>query len=243
MQFYSQYGEDVILSHLFSEVTGTCVEVGANDGVKFSNSYYFEKIGWKCILVEPTPCLCSAIRKVRNSILFECAASDMDGEATFHVAEGVDLYSSLESSSTMASSLAKDGVKIIDVKVKTKRLDDILAESKVTSIDFISIDVEGHEISVLKGFSIDRWRPKIVIVEDATDLADTPVSQFMSEHGYIRFYRAGGNDWYASPAETRYRSFVKLILSRRWNFAGLIKAWMPLCIRRPLVLALRSIKA
>lgn len=239
-QFFSQHGEDAILSRLFPTANGTCVEVGANDGIKFSNSYYFEKKGWRCILVEPTAELCERIRKSRNSIIFECAASDVEGEAVFHIAEGVDLYSSLEQQSTMANFMSSENVHIKDVTVKTRRLDSILLESDIKNIDFISIDVEGHEISVLNGFSINRWKPRIVIIEDGTDLNETPVSVFMKEHGYVRFYRSGGNDWYASPEEHRHRSFIRLILSRHWSFVGLAKAWLPVFIRRPMTLVLRS---
>jgi FkbM family methyltransferase len=239
-KFFSQHGEDIILERLFPSTNGTCVEVGANDGITFSNSYHFEKKGWKCILIEPTAELCEGIRKVRNAMLFECAASNVEGEAVFHVAEGVELYSSLEKNCTMKNMIASDNLNIKDVTVKTRRLDDILKESNIKNIDFISIDVEGHEISVLHGFTINQWKPRIAIIEDATDLAETPVSDFMKDHGYIRFYRTGGNDWYASPAELRHRSLARLILSRQWGLKGLAKAWLPAFLRRPLTLALRK---
>lgn len=240
--FHSQHGEDVLLARMFPHHNGVCVEVGANDGVTFSTSFYFEKIGWKCILVEPTPRLCSEIRAIRSSIVFECAASDANGEATFHVAEGIELYSSLEKNSNMETCMAAANVRITELKVTTRLLDDILLESGISRIDFISIDVEGHEISVLRGFSIARWLPKIAIIEDSTDLADTPVSIFMKEHGYVRFYRSGGNDWYASPAMPQYRSFTSLILSQGWSYAGLLKAWLPTWIRRPATLTLRAMR-
>ena len=242
MRFYSQYGEDAILARIFPGLTGTCVEVGANDGVTFSNSYYFEQLGWKCILVEPTPHLCAKIRDVRKSKLYACAASDAEGEAILYVVKGADVYSSLEVDSTKADRLENDSVKIVDIRVKTRRLDDILSESKVDNIDFISIDVEGHEISVLKGFSIKLWLPKIAIIEDDTDLTDTPVCRYMQEHGYVRFYRTGGNDWYASPNENQFRSLPRLLLSRKWRLTGLAKAWLPVGIRRFLTLALRTIR-
>ena len=239
-KFFAQYGEDVILARLFPGRNGTCVEVGANDGMKFSNTYHFEKKGWTCVLVEPTAELCERIRKFRSALLFECAASEVDGEAIFYVAEGADLYSSLETKCTMENIIASQNVKIKNVRVNTRRLDNILEESNIRNIDFMSIDVEGHEISVLKGFSIERWQPRIVIIEDPTDLTETPVSKFMKERSYVRFYRAGGNDWYASPAESRHRSFFKLVFSRHWGLVGLAKAWLPDYIRRPLTLALRS---
>jgi hypothetical protein len=58
--FHSQFGEDQILARLFADTkVGTCVDVGAHDGIQLSNSYYFEQIGWHCVLVEPAPHLCA----------------------------------------------------------------------------------------------------------------------------------------------------------------------------------------
>ena len=79
-----------------------------------------------------------------------------------HVAEGQDLFSSLEPSSTMAEEIGRAQAKITSVLVRVRPLNDILQEASVDSIEFISIDVEGHELAVLQGFDLNRWDPKIV---------------------------------------------------------------------------------
>ncbi len=241
-EYFSQYGEDEILYRLFPKNNGTCIEVGANDGIKYSTSYFFEKKGWNCILVEPTPYLCSAIRKVRNSKLFEFAASSEEGETDFFIAEGFELFSSLESNSTMDDYLSQSNADIKKIKVKTRTLDSMLEEANVKEIDFISIDVEGHEISVLKGFSLDKWQPKVVLLEDSTDLAETEVSIFMKKYNYRRFYRTGGNDWYASPSQSPFRSFLPLLLSSKWSKKGVLKAWLPSYIKRPIISSVKLLK-
>ena len=70
--YYSQFGEDEILEWLFADrATGVAVEVGANDGVHGSTTLTFEKKGWQCILVEPTPQLVEAIRASRGFVQIE----------------------------------------------------------------------------------------------------------------------------------------------------------------------------
>ena len=44
---YSQFGEDVLLHRIFRKSAGVCVEVGAHDGITFSNSLFFEQLGWR----------------------------------------------------------------------------------------------------------------------------------------------------------------------------------------------------
>ena len=193
--YYSQYGEDRILDWLFRGTRGTCVEVGGNDGATFSTTLYFEKAGWETILVEPIPELGERIRASRRGRLFNCAASDKAGRAVLSIPASGDVYASLEANPTM-SAMMKDPAAVKAVEVETRTLDSMLEEAGVSSIEFITIDVEGHETQVLKGFDLERWRPAVVIVEDAADFGETPVRAHMRRKGYRRVYRSGGNDWY-----------------------------------------------
>ncbi len=228
-EFYSQNGEDEALSRIFGSQLGVCVEVGANDGVTFSNTYYFDKLGWRCILVEPNPALCREIRLKRGdgTTLFECAASSSEGTAMLNVGAG-DLYSSLESLNI------KTGTEpVTQVLVPTRTLDSILEEAGVGAIDFISIDVEGHEIHALGGIDLRRWKPRIVVLEDNTDLLDNAVSEHMASLGYVRFYRTGSNDWYARPGEGRTVLLMRLLVSGRSNWRGFVKVYLPRWLVRP----------
>ena len=200
--YYSQFGEDKILSEIFRcKSAGICIEVGANDGINDSTTLFFEKNGWNCILVEPNPSLCQMIRSTRNARLYECAASDRRGVATLYVAEGADRahgVSMISAEEEAQNKIRSYGFTNRPVQVYTRTLDDILAELKPSSgIDFVSIDVEGHELEVLKGFSIERWMPVVIIVEDNSYFEDTSVRNYLKQFGYVCFKRTGVNDWYA----------------------------------------------
>jgi FkbM family methyltransferase len=221
--YYSQFGEDKILSEMFNGKShGVCIEIGANDGVNDSTSLYFEKIGWQCVLVEPNPVLCQMIRKTRNAPVFECAVSDKRGTATLLVAEGAERAHGV--STIRAEEQAQDTIKSYGftyrpVQVHTRTLDEILTESKLTSrIDFVSIDVEGHEFEVLRGFSIERWNPVVILVEDNSNFEDTAVSHYLKQFGYIRFIRTGVNDWYAHRTN---KELVNWSSRSRYNWIAL----------------------
>ena len=200
--YYSQFGEDRLLDKLFQgRRRGVCVEVGANNGVDGSTTLYFEEIGWDCILVEPNPALCREVRARRKARLFEYAASSVSGIATLHVAVGAEqshAVSALGDDRKPAQILKDHGFRTEPVEVVARPLDDILEEAQLTAgIDFVSIDVEGLELELLKGFSLDRWRPAVLIVEDNSPIWETSVRDYLLAKGYARFRRTGVNDWYA----------------------------------------------
>lgn len=159
--FYSQVCQDLMCLYFLNyPVRGTFVEVGVGNGVLFSNSYLLEKIGWSGILVEPNRSFHKNISKTRNAKLWKIAASSEEGEVSF-----TDTYIS-ELSYT--GEVPNDGLerKIKDsYKVECRRLDFMLSKSGIGNIDYLSIDVEGHELNVLDGFDIDFWKPKVVSVE------------------------------------------------------------------------------
>ena len=196
--YFAQFGEDRILDAIFlHRREGNCVEVGANDGITDSMTYHFELMGWKCLLVEPIPDLARKISEKRNCIVKNYAASSTEGEASFTIAEEALGMSGLELTRDQRQAITRAGGIPKKITVQKKPLDAILEESNFGEIDFISIDVEGHELEVLKGFSIERYQPKILLIEDNSNQTDPTVENYMKSKGYVIFKRTGVNDWYA----------------------------------------------
>lgn len=223
--YYSQFGEDRILSRIFTgKRQGVCVEVGANDGVTDSVTYHFEKLGWRCILVEPNPDLCRLIRANRSGLLYECAASDETGFATLHIAEGAARahgVSTICDDERAQRQIKGYGFTSRPVQVSKRRLDDLLEESNIENeIDFVSIDVEGHEYEVLQGFTLKRWKPKILVIEDNSNRSDPAVRSYLAQHDYVPFKRTGVNDWFASRSDSRLSSWS----NRSRYLLGYVKA-------------------
>lgn len=220
---HAQFAEDRILAEIFgARADGCCVEVGANDGITGSASYLFERRGWRCLLVEPIPAMVEEIRKHRTCRVVNCAASSREGEATFFVAEGVEAVSGLDLTPDRIEWIRRVGGTIKPIKVRTATLDQLLEEAGFTKLEFVTIDVEGHELSVLEGFDLGAYRPRIVIIEDNSIDGNVSVSRHMADRGYVHFRRTGVNEWYAHESDTE---LVKPEEIKRFERAKRIQLW------------------
>lgn len=224
-QYYSQYGEDKILHDIFGEQkNGVCIEVGGYDGVTGSTTLYFEKLGWKAIVIEPMPDFCDKIRQARNCELVQVAASDESGVASFYVAEGVETLSTLEQDKSHANRVGWEGGQLKEIKVQKLKLDDILTNLGVSHIDFMTIDVEGHEMSALRGLSLQRFQPKIIIVEDSSHGLNREVKNYLAKCGYTRFKITGCNDWYARETDGQLVSRMGVFLTEGKSSLKIVEA-------------------
>jgi FkbM family methyltransferase len=245
-RFFAQFGEDEILAALFGGRTGgTCLEVGGHDGVTGSNTLRFERLGWRCVIVEPVPALADAIRRQRTCVVAECAASSAEGVACLQVADGAESMSSLRPSPEHARRVAELGGRWTPLRVRTRTLDSILAEAGIEELDFITIDVEGHELEVLRGFSLATFRPRVVIVEAGEESAAAAVSAHLADGGYSYFLRTVVNHWYARP---EFLASVDLHAARRLARARereiRFAAWLrPLSRFLPLPVRLAALRA
>jgi len=225
--YYSQFREDRLLERMFADQRGgVCLDVGANDGITGSNSYFLEQRGWRCILVEPVPELCDRIRRFRRGIVVNCAASSRRGNASFYVAQSLDSWSALDLTDAGKERLPSGERAVQTITVQTRTLDEILDTVGVSAVDVASIDVEGHELLVLEGFSLRRFAPRVLIIEDNSGGSDQAVASRLATEGYVRFLRTGVNDWYGRETEPLFQpdslAAWKTLL-RRWEFEDRVK--------------------
>ncbi|HVM49674.1 MAG TPA: FkbM family methyltransferase [Candidatus Acidoferrum sp.] len=196
---YSQWGEDRLVWEYFGcRTSGFFVEVGANEPSSLSQTWLLEQKGWEGILVEPQPACCERLRASRRrSRTFQaaCGAPEQKGKAVFHVAAQSDR-------SALATQRLDADVTVTErIEVEVVTLDELLAQAGNRKPDFVSIDVEGTELDVLRGFSLSRHRPDLLIVED--HVADLRLHSYLGGQGYKLIKRTGSNNWYV-PATVKY---------------------------------------
>lgn len=157
-----------------SDYTGVYVDVGAGFPVFYSQSYHFRKLGWQVIAIEPQKNMCDEFRALGYPVLeYACFSSDI-GETDFYV---VDCVCGLGGSALKVVDPQPPGREVRKIRVEAYTLDTILTlyHPELESIDVLGIDVECHELSVLQGFSIERYKPTVLVIENLpTDNADDP---------------------------------------------------------------------
>jgi FkbM family methyltransferase len=185
------------LEFLSPRTPGFFVEVGANHPFKGSQTWHLERRGWCGVLVEPLPEYAGKLCEARTATVFAAACSSPEnaGRVLPFYADGA--LSGLDRA--RLASWAKPNV--ISVPVWT--LDQLLEEAGAPRpIDFLSVDVEGHEIEVLRGFDFARWAPRFILLED--HVANLNRHRFMMAHGYRLVRRTELNGWYV-PADAPIR--------------------------------------
>ena len=175
--------------------TGYFVDVGANDPHTWSQSFHLEQLGWTGVLVEPQPDLAEKLRARRKAKVYAVACSSPANAGKTMVLHLAGIYSSLDPGLSIATVGAEGAV---DVPIMT--LDAVLTDAGApVPIDFLSIDVEGHEIDVLSGFDLARWRPRLILIEDL--VLNLDLHRLLLSRGYKWVRRTGLNSWYV-PADS-----------------------------------------
>jgi len=186
---FGPHGEDERILRFLGPAPGIFVDVGANHPIEGSQTYLLEKNGWTGLLIEPLEEMARELRRHRTSPVEQvaCGAPANAGTEMRLLVAGV--HSTLKERVFEPSAVAT-GSRLVPVRT----LDELLDKHAIRSVDFLSIDVEGAEIDVLSGFSLETFTPRLVLLEDhVTHLSK---HRHMSQRGYRLARRTGLNSWY-----------------------------------------------
>ena len=202
--FYSQIGQDEwVYSILGNKKNGFFIELGGGDGINYSNTLFFEKtLQWNGICIEPNPFYSDTIRNNRTcNISYNCVSDTNDIEIDF--ASCLLLSGIVE---TAESETTKDNI----IKVKTKTLKRILEEFNAPKIiDYLSLDVEGHEYRILQSFPFNEYQINCITVEHNEPHHGPEkrykIRKLLEENGYV-FVKGNDdvNNWGHGPIDDFY---------------------------------------
>jgi FkbM family methyltransferase len=169
---YAQNGEDVLLRRVFGDKReGFYIDVGANDPVTASITKHFYDLGWSGVNVEAAPMLAARLRHARpRDLTLNLGISNRKGTATFY-----EFPMEFCGLSTFAEEEAERhrvaGYPFVEKTIEITTLEELCDEYAKGPIDFLNVDVEGHEREVLEGGAFTRHRPVVVVVEATRPLS------------------------------------------------------------------------
>ena len=191
---YAQEGEDMVLWRYFGgKQNGFYVDVGAHHPKRFSNTYKFYRAGWRGINIDAMPESMKAFNIQRKrDINLEIPVAETETTLTFSIFSDPALNGFV--SAEWIANNERNGYPLIkQEKLKTQTLEQILDKHLPENqmIDFMSVDVEGLDLEVIKSCNWDKYRPELLLVEadilDFNDILNLPVSKLLLEGHYEPF--------------------------------------------------------
>ena len=166
MVSYADNFEDVLLERAFGgEAAGFYIDVGAFDPVEHSITKHFSQRGWRGINIEPNPAPFARLQLDRpRDVNLNIGLSDREGSLTlFEPPEGCWSVDKSILTGWFGADPASIRERIIPVSTLARICEKYVPEG--TTIDFLKVDVEGHEHEVVLGGDWSRFRPRIVLAE------------------------------------------------------------------------------
>lgn len=199
LEINEEYEKQQIRNFFSNKSGGFCIEVGANEPLSVcSQSLHLEqKLNWNCLLIEPNPLLAEKARELRPASLVceaACTSPEHIGVMQLHIPiddKGREItgHAGLQKN---ADEHFYQFHKEVDVKADT--LSNLLKNYGITAVDFLSIDVEGAELEVLKGFDFEQYRPRLILLEDKHLYLQK--HRLLTRNGYKLVRRLNRNSWY-----------------------------------------------
>ncbi len=190
--YFSQCGQDkwLIESCLPGLRGGVFVDIGAHDGVSFSNTCYLERqMGWTGVAVEPMPEIFARLNENRSCIKVNGCIAAQPGIAKFQQISGyAEMLSGLTAQydprhlARIRREVAAHGGQVQEITVQCYQLNALLAEQAITHVDYLNVDVEGAEYAILR--SIDWTALDIRVCGIENNYRDYRIPAWMHRHGY-----------------------------------------------------------
>ncbi|MDE2020333.1 MAG: FkbM family methyltransferase [Patescibacteria group bacterium] len=197
--FFSQFGQDKWLDETVfrGKRNGIFVEAGALDGISDSNSAFFEKFrGWSGLLVEPNVVAFQMIGRNRPTTPAVCAALyDRNGIVEFTLVSTAGWSGVADDFEPQHKERIAQSSRTSVTKVPCLTLYE--AVTGLPRIDYLSLDLEGAEPTVLKPFPFNAMEIDVIGVEN--NYGDERVQAILGAAGYEKIGRVGPDDFYRRP--------------------------------------------
>lgn len=192
---YSQNNEEEAITLFFQDRKGFFLDIGAYDGITFSNVRRLAELGWSGICYEPSPKVYPVLKqnmeKFEKVLCSQVAIGTYDGFVDFYDSNG----DAVSTTCTAHLEKWKNTVKFDEpVKVQMDSITETLdsAIELYGTIDFLNIDIEGANFELFKAITDAQWERIIMLcIEHDSNLYD--IRSKMEAKGFTEVLYNGEN--------------------------------------------------
>ena len=201
----SQFNEDIFLKKYFSnKIKGKFVDLGCFHPTRHNNTYQLYKKKWSGINIDLNP-LCIEMfnyLRPRDINLNTCLSKKKGHKKLFYSGElsplnTIDPYHI----DFVQKNFKLDKQNFRIKKIKTENINGILKKYKFFDIDFLSIDLEGHEYDVLNNFRFDIYKVNLICVEMLnhnikSKINSKKITNLLKKNNFKLIYSTGVNKFF-----------------------------------------------
>jgi len=240
--YFSQYGQDKwIAEELFpGKKKGIFVDIGAYDGITYSNTFFLEtKLGWTGLAVEPIPHVYDKLKQNRSCETVNGCVGIRDEKLPFRIVDGyAEMLSGLIDQFApvhlyrIDRELRRYGGSYRDMEAGCYSINTLLEKHGLYDIDYLSIDVEGGELSIIEGFDFQRFRVTVIGIEN--NYKDYRIPKLLREKEFVLHSIVGDDEFYifagqktGLSAQSRWKRglsiIARIVPALRWWF--FVRGW------------------
>lgn len=212
---YSQSGEDMVIDFIFYAISvphPTYLDIGAHHPRNYSNTNHFHQKGSRGVNVEADPSLCEIFFKERPADINLNVGVGVGqlGKLPFYVLSSPTLSTFSKQEAQRCVAMGTHRIeKVIDVQLRD--INDIIGENFAGQApDFISIDVEGMDLEIVKSINFDLYRAVVFCIETITFSESfdgkkiSEIGEFLETKGYFLFADTGINSIFVDKSRWRH---------------------------------------
>jgi FkbM family methyltransferase len=163
---------DYVLSVILKIEHPTYLDIGAHHPTWLSNTYHFYEKGCCGVLVEADPGLADELRRVRpRDTVLNVGVGSEGGEADFYMMSAPTLNTFSRKAAEHSQSVSSHRIERV-VRLPLLGVNEIVERYYSTCPNFVSIDVEGMDLEIVRTFDFNRFRPEVFCVETTTYAED-----------------------------------------------------------------------
>lgn len=200
---YSETGEDMIVSQLFSKKVGKFLDIGSGQPVIGNNTFLLYKRGWSGVCVDPQMHMSHAYKFLRSRDKYINKPVGESKKVIFY-----DLSNPLLSTTdySVAKFHINNGMKHSEKVLSPIAIRDLLDPIISSNSNFLlSLDVEGSELDIIKEIDFVKQRPRVILIESwEAPWKNNPLSEYMKQINYKLFAYTGLTAVYL-PLEAKFK--------------------------------------